>query len=72
MLVISVLALVFSALAALAFLRVREEAAKVSLACLSILGTLCTLLLAPWFLKLSLALIPFALERFYRSSLFLD
>ncbi len=66
MLVLSILSLVIASLSAILCFTVQEDVVRASLGCVTVLSVLLTLFFAPWALKLSLAAVPFGLERFYR------
>jgi hypothetical protein len=68
MLVISILSLVLASLSAIFFFMVEDDVVRASLGCVAVLSILVTLFSAPWALKLTLAAVPFGVERFYRLS----
>jgi hypothetical protein len=68
MLVLSLLSLVLASLSAFLCITIQEDVVRASLGCVAVLSILVTLFFAPWALKLTLAAVPFGLERFYRFS----
>jgi hypothetical protein len=63
MLVLSIITLGIASVAAFLSLNTKEEVFKVSMVCTSIIFTVLTLAIAPWFLKLMIVAIPFALDK---------
>ncbi|MFN9176152.1 MAG: riboflavin synthase subunit alpha [Synechocystis sp.] len=57
-----------ASLSAFLCINIREDVIRASLGCVAILSILVTLFFAPWALKLTLAAVPFGIERFYRFS----
>ncbi len=68
MLILSVVSLAIASVSVFLSLNVQEEVIKVALICTAIFAVLLTLFCSPWTLKLSLAAIPFVIERVYRFS----
>lgn len=66
MLALSLLSLGLASLSAFLCFTVQEDVIRASFGCLTILSVLITLFFAPWALKLTLAAVPFGVERFYR------
>lgn len=66
MLVLSILSLALASFSAFLCFTVQEDVVRASLGCVAVLSILVTLFFAPWALKLSLAAVPFGVERFYR------
>ncbi|MBE9203273.1 riboflavin synthase subunit alpha [Synechocystis sp. PCC 7339] len=68
MLVLSILSLALASFSAILCFTVQEDVIRASLGCVAVLSILVTLFFAPWALKLTLAAVPFGVERFYRLS----
>ncbi len=63
MLVPTIMSLSVTTVATCLSINTKEEVVKVAMACLAILGFGATLIFAPWFVKLIVMMITFALEK---------